>query len=215
VKKFLRHTKESRRRQSHGDTELIDAIDAHVQRHLGPVAEVVHQIDSPWVHVDVHCVEPTEERPWHTFVTSGMSERAMATKNPGLQYAELVLSLPPTWPLREEHWPLSLLQDLAELPHRFETLLGTGHTIPNGDPPQPYAPDTSLCCALIGPALLVPDEFEHLTAAGRDISFLGVIVLTAAEMQLKLDQGLDALFDKLDEAEVSELLLPDRASAVA
>jgi hypothetical protein len=211
--KFLRHTKESRRRQSHGDSDLIDAIDAHVQEHIGSVNDVFHQIDSPWVHVDIHCVEPNEERPWHTFVTSGMSERPMATKDPALRYAELVLSLPPSWPVREAGWPLGLLQDLAELPHRFETLLWSGHTIPNGDPPEPYAAGTQLCCALIGPTLLLPDEFTHLSAAGRDITFLGVILLTEAEMQLKLEHGLDALYDKLDEAEVSEMVQADRASA--
>jgi len=183
--------------------------------HIGAVKDVFHQIESPWVHVDIHCVEPTEERPWHTFVTSGMSERPMTTNDPGLRYAELVLSLPPTWPLQTVTWPLELLQNLAELPHRFDTLLWTGHTIPNGDPPEPYAPGTELRCALIGPALLVPDEFARLSAAGRDVTFHGVILLTAPEMQLKLDNGLDALYDKLDEAEVSEMVELDRASAVA
>lgn len=32
---------------------------------------------SPYVHVDIHIVEPTDERPWTTLVTSGMSERPM------------------------------------------------------------------------------------------------------------------------------------------
>lgn len=57
------------------------------------------------------------------------------------RYAELVISLPPFWPLDEQswrderhYWPVRLLKTLGRLPHEYDTWLGVGHTIPNGDP---------------------------------------------------------------------------------
>jgi len=53
-------------------------------------------------------------------------------------------------------------------------VLWSGHTVPNGDPPEPYAPNTKLCGALIAPPV-------------------AVWPLHADEMELKLDKGLEAL----------------------
>ena len=41
-----------------GDPELIDAITAHIEKHLGPVEQVFHEIVSPTVHVDL----------WHRYL---------------------------------------------------------------------------------------------------------------------------------------------------
>lgn len=41
-----------------GDPALIDAVTAHVGRHIGPVANVWHERTSAYVHVDVHHVPP-------------------------------------------------------------------------------------------------------------------------------------------------------------
>ena len=40
------------------------------------------------------------------------------------------------------YWPYRMLKELARLPHEFDTFLWKGHTVPNGDPPQPYGPNT-------------------------------------------------------------------------
>jgi hypothetical protein len=148
-------------------------------------------------------VPPADERPFYTLATSGMSERPMRAPSDGRAYAELVLALPPDWPMEPEafederrYWPFRLLQTLATLPHQFETWLWIGHTVPNGDPPEPYAPDTGLCCAMLGPALTV-------LALHRD------------EMEAKLEGGMEALIDPLDQAGVTELLDPARPSVFA
>lgn len=217
-----RHTREIAPEWSGGDAELIEAIAEHVERHLGRCERVWHQLASPWVHIDIHVVEPTGARPWLTLVTSGMSERPMAAPEPDLQFAELVIALPPDWPVehREEfaseanYWPLRLLQDLAILPHRYGTWLGVGHTVPNGDPPEPYAEGTALCGALLLLPVLTPAAFNKIVVGEREITFLGVYPLLAGEMQLKLDQGAQALVDRIDRADLTELLDPARPSVL-
>jgi Suppressor of fused protein (SUFU) len=207
---IIRHEEWAEPQISGGDPRLIEAIEAHVTEHFGAPTAVWHQIVSLYVHVDVHVVEPTPERPVYTLVTSGMSERPMRSAD-GDRYAELMMVLPPTWP-SDARWPFTLLQDLAELPHGFDTTLWTGHTVPHGDPPKPYAPETKLCGALLMPPLLAPEGFETLVHDDREIRFFAVIPLHRDEMQLKLDQGLDPLLDLLDDAEVTEILDADRPS---
>jgi hypothetical protein len=65
------------------------------------------------------------------------------------------------------YWPIRLLKGLGRLPHEYSTFLWYGHTIPNGDPPEPYAEGTNLCCALITPPVLAPDDFELLEFDAR------------------------------------------------
>lgn len=201
-----------------GDQGLVDAVTGHIEKHFGPVERVLHEIVSTYVHVDLHVVMPTKERPVITVVTSGMSERAM----PGDLYAELMLILPPTWPTDdpafetdEAYWPFRLLKQLARLPHEYQTRLWKGDTVPNGDPPRPYARDTKLCGALIAPMVLPRDEgADSFVYDGHEIALLSVWPLHADEMQVKLDQGLDRFYDLLDEAELTEILDPRRPSAV-
>lgn len=216
--RVYRHTEEAPTTGSGGDPELLEAVTAHVQQHIGEVEHVFHQLVSLWVHVDILVVPPTEDRPCYTLVTSGMAEKPMAAPDddPALAYTELVLALPPDWPLDspEGNWPLKLMQDLAELPHRFETWLYCGHTVPNGDPAEPYARGVGFTGVVLATPLLVPDEFDVVRAGDREVRFQSVIPLYTDEMDFKLAQGADALFDRLGDAGVSEGLDVGRPSVV-
>ncbi len=148
------------RRVSGGDPGLIEAIDQHLDDCFGDEGDrlVFHELVSPTVHLDVHVIPPTEEFELQRLVTSGMAEAPMTVpadfgESP---FAELTIALPPEWTINQEafsdervYWPVRLLKLLGRLPHELSTFLWYGHTIPNGDPPQPYAESTSLCCALI------------------------------------------------------------------
>ena len=208
-----------------GDPELIGAVSDHLERFFGPVGAVFHEIVSDRVHVDVHFVSPGADREWITLVTSGMAERPMTVPD-GLEdyrYAELVLALPADWPLAEDalahetyYWPLRLLKDLARLPHDYGTFLCWGHTIPNGDPPEPYADGTSFCGALVADARLTPEEFDQLALPdGRSVYFYGVYALLADEMEFKLEHGAAALLDRFVEEHVTEWVDLSRRSVVA
>jgi Suppressor of fused protein (SUFU) len=206
---------------AHGDEELIEAVSDHVERHVGPIAQVFHELISPTVHLDVLRVDPTDERPWYTLVTCGMSAKPMQAPEPELAHAELTLALPPDWPMEQEdwrderhYWPVRLLKFLGRVPHEYDTWLGNGHTIPNDDPPEPYARGTRLCGAIVATPLLAPEAFRVLERPAGPTRFYGVVPLHAAEMEFKLDQGADALYDRLADAGVSELVDPSRASTV-
>ena len=104
--------------------------------------------------------------------------------------------------------------DLARFPHEYGTWLAEGHTIPNGDPPERYSPDTKLCCAMITPPLTLPENAHRFESRLGPVSIYSVVLLFEEEMRLKLDRGSDALYSKLDHAGVNEILDPSRKPVV-
>ena len=195
-----------------GDEQLIEDVSAHVERHLGPIGTVNHEIVSVDVHVDLLHVPPADGRPCHTLVTCGMSEKPMPAPRPALERAELLMAFPPSWDPEDEAsaWPMGILRFLAHLPHEYATWLGAGHTIPNGDPPERYARGTKLSGAMLVDPVLVPDGFRVLERPDGPVRFYGVALLHADEMELKLEEGPDAVLALLEDA--PELVRADRPS---
>jgi hypothetical protein len=205
-----------------GDEGAITAITTHIETHLGPVDWVFHEVVSDLVHIDVHLVKPTPERPHWTLVTSGMSDRPMNAPDASDRYAELFLSLPGDWPLHQadfaeeaNYWPVRWLKALARLPHEYDTWLGWGHTIPNGDPAEPFAESTSFCCWLVLPPLLAPEEFGELEVSDdKRIRFLALVPLYEDEMNYKLEEGAQELVQRFERRGVSELVDVGRLSVM-
>ncbi len=205
--------------------EYIEQISEHIEKHLGPIETVFHELVSDKVHIDVHFVKPTADFPYVRLVTSGMSDLPMRTPDdPRLpKYAELLITLPADWKLAQAdmqderwYWPIRLLKVLARLPHEYQTWLGWGHTVPNGDPAVPYAESTKFCGALVIPSVTVPNEFHTLAIPDvKDISFYAVVPLYEREMNLKLRSGLDALLERFDKHGVSDVVDPNRKDTAA
>lgn len=209
--------------------EHTEEVEAHLGSVFGEPATVFHEIVSDAIHLDVHVVQPAPGRDWWTLFTTGMSALPMTVPDgyDALRYAELVLKLPASWPVETIvttppqdvepwYWPIRGLKDLARLPHDYETWLGMGHTVPNGDPPEPFAPNTGLCAWLLLPPLGVSDDARaHPLSDGSILNTYVVHGLHRDELELKLTQGMDALLDRFDSAKVREVLEPARPSSVA
>lgn len=201
-----------------GDEETIDAITAHVEEHIGEIDQVWHEMISDLVHIDVHQIPPSDDRPFWTLVTSGMSDKPMTVPEGAedYQYAELMICLPPDWKLGQKefedennYWPIRLLKVLARLPHEYETWLGPGHTVPNGgEEPVPYSDNNQFVCALVlSPCLILPSEVAELQLPdGRTINFYAVWPLYQEEVDVKLSKGLDGLIGCFEKYQVTELI---------
>jgi hypothetical protein len=110
-------------------------------------------------------------------------------------------------------WPMQVLKQVARLPHEYGTWIGPWHSVPNGDPAVPYAPDARFVGVLVAPMLNVAAA-AHRINVGDDmhIDLLALIPLHPAELALKLSQGTDALIAALDRGGVTEVLDPTRPS---
>ena len=213
---------------SPADDPLANAIADHVAKHIGPVTNVFHEIKPAAVHLDVLVVGPTDARPYTTLATCGMSERPMRVpiENPEdlgvipeLRFAELLLCLPPDWPLtpdafREEanYWPVRWLKRLARLPHQNDGWLGLGHTVPNGDPAAPLGPGVGFGGWMVDEPVLFPAELRKLRFADRAVNFYSVIPVYEEEMMVKLRKGGSTLARMFDQAKVTELIDVGRAN---
>lgn len=200
----------------------LEQISEHIERHIGEVETVFHEIASDTVHIDVHFVKPSPAQPFNRLVTSGMSDLPMTVPEQAgaPRFAELMLTLPAYWQLDQEsfeseqwYWPIRLLKLLARLPHKHATWLGFGHTVPNGDPAEAYAPNTKLCGAIILPPVSVPEDFGALQIdATKTITFYSVVPLYQEELQLKLRSGSGKLLELFDSKGVNDLIDPGRAN---
>jgi hypothetical protein len=200
------------------DQELGE-LEHHIEQHIGPPENVLHELIPDDVHVDVHIVPPAKERNYVTLVTSGMSEHPMTVpkKMSEARFAELMLCLPPSWPVEDEAledeqhgWPIFWLRMLAKAPHEHRTWFGPGHTIPNGDPAEPLGQGTQMCCNLIRSPVLPPAAFRKLQTKRGTVNFYAVVPIYLQEMERALANGPASLEALLDQNQVTELLDPRR-----
>jgi hypothetical protein len=207
-----------------GDNPVLQDVASHVEAVAGPVATVLRDPGSGAgaTPIDVLVVDPTPARPYRTLVTAGMSARA-STAPVGwgdCRYAELALALPRDWPWppgpQPGGWPVDLLRSVARVPQVFGGWLWLDHTVTNGDPPRPYAPDTPLCAVVLRRvAVLGPAMARVRRGDGESAWILAVVPLHADELALDRRDGAPALGAALDRARVTELLDPRRPSAAA
>ena len=205
----------------------IDAISNHIERHVGRVHTVFHEIVSDDLHIDIHHVKSAPWRRYEVLVTSGMSALPMAVP-PGSddpRFAEIVALLPKGWPLTKEafadersYWPLRLIKTLARLPHNGSTWLGFGHTMANGeseDKVERYAEGTDLCAVAVLPPSTLGEGFWCMKRKDdTEIFFWAAVPLHLAELQFKLKHGIEPLLELFDRHGVTDKIDPGRASVV-
>jgi hypothetical protein len=194
-------------------------IRSHVERHIGHI-DGVFPGDAGQGTADVLYVRPVNSRPYHTLVTAGMSSVAMQVppdvNAPGR--IELMMTLPERWKLGSDvaadpaHWPTRLLQSLSRWPRERQGWLGWGHTVPNGEPPQPLAPRTALCGVIIAPSLLVPVAFYEADIDGERVAFYSAIPLYREELELQAQEGMAALLERLLHKDINDVVDPKRAN---
>ena len=187
--------------------KYLDAIDKHLEEHFGDkYKNVFDEIKSHLVHIDVHIIEPTHERPFNLLVTSGMSDRPMTVPEWCKEYqlAELCIMLPPDWDLNYESfkddpskfWPVSLITKLARMPHEYDTYLIAPHTVSNNPDDPPLAEGVGFRAVMLINPFELPETFGKLHLDdGNTIYFWLILPLYPEEMAFKNENSVDALLD--------------------
>ena len=208
---------------NYGDELELNKIEEHVEKYIGEIESVFHEVLSDTIHLDVLYIKPSENRDYHSFVTLGMSNIAM---NPieGAEddkYSELMICLPKDWKVSDEdfkneeyYWPIRWLKILARFPHENNSWLSFGHTIPNGDPAMPFTEGTKLSSMLLLPPVGVDNEFWNLEISdSKNVKFYNLVPLYQEELNYKLKNGVDSLFDKFEEINLGLVLDVNRKNS--
>jgi hypothetical protein len=201
-------------------------IAEHIATHLGPIDHVLRDAEAvDGLHIDLYVIQPTAQCHDIRIITSGMSDLPMTVPD-GVnapRYAELMISLPADWKLDEAArqdpawaWPLAQLKHAARMPHLNKTALGWGHTLTNGQPPQPLAPGTQQCGAILLAPEGVPEGFGQLAIdAGKIIHFYSLIPLYREEIELKVAIGAMLLLKRFEKHGITERIDPQRVNVAA
>lgn len=167
-------------------------------------------------------VPPTSERSYNFVVTSGMSEKRMPVPKSAEdgRFAELVMALPPDWPLTQEAfkdeanwWPFRLIKGLARYPIENKTWLYEGHSLVWSNPPKPFAQNTSMTSVLLLKPMLLPAEAQIVhVRKNKRIRLWAVFPVYQEELELKVRDGSDKLEELFRANRITELLDPKRSS---
>ena len=190
-------------------------IVAHIEKHLGPITATFRREDSD-SPIDLLWLRPSANRPYHTLITLGLSDRPMdipddvANKN-AAERAELMIMLPPEWNISPDnlkseqgYWPIAWLTMLADFARAPGNWLGTGYVFPNGEPMSEIA-DTPFSGILVLPPF-VSHAHEACVFHSRDgtrLNLYALIPLYPGEIELKTAQGLDVLLERFDESGIN------------
>jgi len=76
--------------------EHLEEVEAHVEKHIGKIETVFHELISDLIHLDVLFVPATQERPYHVLITSGVSDEPMKVPEgmESFRRVELLIALP-------------------------------------------------------------------------------------------------------------------------
>ena len=212
-------------RKSKGNIKIIKSIGDHIETYFGKIAFVMHEKQSPLVHVDVYVVREMGEKKYQYLITSGMSEKPMPVPEGAEdgRYAELVIALPGHWPLSPEafkdeanYWPIRVLKNLARFPHEHKTWMYEGHSAHWVNPPAPIASNTNMTSIVLLRPRLISDETQYIhVSKNKHIRLWAVYPAYHEEVDLKERQGSGKLDELFDRAGVTELLDPGRPSVAA
>ena len=186
----------------------MDEISAYIQETFGDFDNVLHEIASGDIHVDIAMIPATEERNYITLCTIGAGAYRMNIEDDiripyGIsEYAEYLMFLPADWKTDKEslederyYWPFRMLKDTARLPIWTNSWLGYGHTISSGEETAEGAPYGS--AILTGPAP-EPEIIKYADLSnGKTIYFYQANPITKEELEFKLENGGSALKERL------------------
>ena len=188
--------------------EELDEYEAYIEKSLGSYSQVLHEIASPDIHLDVIPIPATDDAPFLKLVTMGAGAYKMdipeTLKDYEIEYAEYVIYLPKDWnlssPDEKDYWPVRALKDAGRLPVAANTWLGYGHTIQANEEGTPYAENTGFNCTMLVTAVdLNGEPMSVRLSSGKLINFYQLIPIYPEELLIKQEQGADALLDLLAE----------------
>lgn len=189
---------------------------------------VFHEIVSDIVHIDVHLIKPSEERPFQVLFTTGMSDLPMTAPEDASEdfkakheRAEIYCFLPADWKLENNmtneeldryYWVCRAIKTAARYPHMCKTWLSHCHTLQYTEENEPLSPCTKLCAAVFY-------QLDHTDFGGKygdglesfdtkdntRINLLCFVPIYEEEMNFKLKNSAPELYERLFGEDINDI----------
>lgn len=199
-----------------GIAGFAQARETTYERLFGKPLSVSHEVLPLVPHIDVYTFKRSQgDREVYSLVTGGMSDLEMTlprgTNKDVPRRVELILYCSEP---RDEY--ISTLRWVAHFPHDSKSWLGHGHTMPNGNPPQPLWGSGELDTLFFLPPIVTKDQTlpSELNLGGDPVHFLWVVPLTTAECNFKLTRGFASMMNLLQQNRHPYVFDPRRKSYV-
>jgi hypothetical protein len=194
--------------------KFTEAREEVYAKFFGKAATVSHEIIPLIPHIDVYSHERGQlGRDFCTLVTGGMSDLEMRIPAGAEAPRRVELIFYCSEP-NEEY--IKTMRWLAHFPHDQKTWVGSGHTIPNGNPPEPFWGSSVLDTILLLQPIVKHDTTlpDELILDGEPVHFLWVVPLTTPECNLKLAKGFAAILKLFQQNHHPHVFDPNRVSYV-
>jgi hypothetical protein len=219
---FSKEPIENPREQATYEARYLRDMNRHIEKYIGDVDHVLHEVISYDVHIDVHVIKPSKKVPFLTIVTSGMSDKKMTLPQEGSAnghgYSEFIAFLPEDWPVSfsendDKFWPEEILRANAKWCHESGSFYDWFHTISNDTPAAPYVEESEMSGVLITPpTVLPPDAWMVPTFDGKIIKLLNAVPIHFEEIEYGMKNGGERLFDELKATSCNFTFDPQRAN---
>lgn len=217
--------KQSRPRTMERLREDNEALLQHIEKYIGKIGKSIHDQAFSLAPLSVHIIPETRDGKGGALVTTGMSVLPMHVPGPykAFKFSELLFRVPKDWPLplkelkKDDYfWLIEELLHLMKYVHENQRWFFDMHTFGNGDPPQPYSPNTNFCGLLFTlPVLSLPAEFCELQIDdSKTVIFLQILPLYKEEMDLVITDSSEALLKKFEEQNSPDYVDINRKSLV-
>ena len=189
------------------EDEVVECI----KEDYGDFQNVLHEVVSTDIHLDVALIPPQEDRDYYTLCTIGAGayrmeiERDIRIEHHLSEHSEYIMYLPPDWKLDEEslndeanYWPIRLLKNTARLPLLTDSWFTIGHTT-GTEEGMPYSEEYPYNSAILTyPAPFVATrENKCNLSSGKTILFHHILPITQEELEFKNENGTEALLKRI------------------
>ena len=189
------------------EDEVVECI----KEDYGDFQNVLHEVVSTDIHLDVALIPPQEDRDYYTLCTIGAGayrmeiERDIRIEHHLSEHSEYIMYLPSDWKLDEEslndeanYWPIRLLKNTARLPLLTDSWFTIGHTT-GTEEGLPYSEEYPYNSAILTyPAPFVATrENKCNLSSGKTILFHHILPITQEELEFKNENGTEALLKRI------------------
>ena len=189
------------------EDEVVECI----KEDYGDFQNVLHEVVSTDIHLDVALIPPQEDRDYYTLCTIGAGayrmeiERDIRIEHHLSEHSEYIMYLPSDWKLDEEsmndeanYWPIRLLKNTARLPLLTDSWFTIGHTT-GTEEGMPYSEEYPYNSAILTyPAPFVATrENKCNLSSGKTILFYHILPITQEELEFKNENGTEALLKRI------------------